>query len=182
MAWSAVSNGTLNKSWGYLPLGSSGPSGGRLSIRLEPFADPGGSLEIGVFSNPQGGNRALIGSPQKALVVPFARLIYFDLPPDIGGLAIGYRLASEADERVLPLGVSWRIDAIASGGGGGSITIPPPQGLVIAATLEQVAAVVDARRSAQIEALEATVLGALADIVGVGDADYAGYFNFLVNS
>lgn len=178
MAWSAVSGGTLSKSWGYLPLGSSGPSGGRLSIRLEPFADPGGSLEIGIFANPQGGDRALVGSPQKALVVPFARLIYFDLPPDIGGLAIGWRLASEADERVLPMGVSWRIDAIASGGG--SITIPPPQGLVIAATLEQVAAVVDARRSAQVEALEATVLGALADIVGAGDADYAEYFSFLM--
>lgn len=180
MAWSAVSNGTLSKSWGYLPLGSSGPGGGRLSIRLEPFADPGGSLEIGVFANPQGGDRALVGSPQKALVVPFARLLYFDLPPDIGGLAIGWRLASEADERSLPLGVSWRIDAIASGGGG-PITIPPPQGLAVVATLDQVVQVVDGRRSAQFEALEATVMEALAEIVGAGDSDFAGYFNRLVN-
>lgn len=179
MAWSAVSGGTLSKSWGYLPLGSSGPSGGRLSIRLEPFADPGGSLEIGIFANPQGSDRALVGSPQKALVVPFARLIYFDLPPDIGGLAIGYRLASEADERVLPLGVSWRIDAIASGGGGGSITIPPPQGLVIAATLEQVAATVDERKSIQIQGLEATFLAAI-ESVSLPDPDLVGLFNSLI--
>lgn len=180
MAWSAVSNGTLSKSWSYLPLGSSGPGGGRLSIRLEPFADPGGSLEIGVFANPQGGDRALVGSPQKALVVPFARLIYFDLPPDIGGLAIGYRLASEADERSLPMQISWRIDAIASGGGGGSITIPPPQGLIIAATLQQVEAAVDARKAAQIQGLEATFLAAI-ESVSLPDPDLVGLFNSLIS-
>jgi hypothetical protein len=113
--------------------------------------------------------------------VPFARLLYFDLPPDIGGLAIGWRLASEADDRSIPLALIWRIDAIASGGGG-PLTIPPPQGLVIAATLDQVAATVDARRGVQIEALEATVMGAVGDLVGAADADYSDYFNFLVRA
>jgi hypothetical protein len=179
MTWSESINSQLSQPWAYAAIGSSG-AGGRLSIRLGGFADPGGQLEIGIFANPQGSDRAVVGSPQKALIVPFARLLYFDLPPDIGGLAIGWRLASEADDRSLPLGLSWRIDAIASGGGGGgTITIPPPQGLLIAATLEQVTAAVDARRSVQIAGLEATLSDAIQSLA-LPDPDLVGLFNTLI--
>lgn len=175
MDWNTAPSALISKVWGYLPLGSSG-SGGRLSIRINPFANPGGSLEVGVFSNPQGSDRTLVSAPQKALLTPFARILYFDLPPGIEGLALGYHLASEADGRSLPLALSWRIDAIAVTSGGGTITIPPPQGLVIAATLEQVVASVDARRALQLDALEATVLEFFDS-----DFDFAKHFEDQLN-
>lgn len=174
---------SLNKDGAYVPFPLAG-EGGRIPIEISAFGlSESGSFEVGIYSLPPSGDAALVAPAQQCLIARYRRHLIFEVPPGIEAPHLGARLLKhpELQTKSYSLSIRWQkpFGSGSGGGGGGTITIPPPQGLVIAATLEQVTAAVDARRGVQIEALEATFAAQFEDLA-LPDPDLVSLFEAIL--